>query len=69
MYQERFVVERTNAWMDAFRPFLNRFDVSIASWTAWHYIFAIVSCSKAFKEFKPLNDKFGIFLILPIMIR
>lgn len=41
MYQERYVVERTNAWMDAWRSFLNRFDKTMISWKAWHYIFAL----------------------------
>lgn len=38
MYQERFVVERTNAWMDSFRTLLIRQDTSISSWWAWHFI-------------------------------
>ena len=37
MYKQRFVVERSNAWMDFNRSFLIRFDTSIESWTAWHY--------------------------------
>lgn len=50
MYEERFVVERTNAWMDAFRSFLLRFDTSISSWTAWHYLFAIQSWLKQIEK-------------------
>ncbi|MEM1136991.1 MAG: transposase [Bacteroidota bacterium] len=46
MYQERYVVERTNAWQDAYRSLLNRFDTTLDSWTAWHYIFALVSWVK-----------------------
>lgn len=42
MYEQRFVIERTNAWMDNNRSILNRFDTSIQSWTAWHYIFSIL---------------------------
>lgn len=46
MYEERFVVERSNAWMDFNRSFLIRFDTSIQSWTAWHHIFAITQWAK-----------------------
>lgn len=46
MYKQRFIVERTNAWMDANRTFLIRFDTTIESWTAWHYIFSILQFSK-----------------------
>jgi transposase len=42
MYQERFVIERTNAWADSYRTLLVRDDTSNASWTAWHYLFAII---------------------------
>jgi transposase len=42
MYKERFVVERTNAWMDAHRSLLVRFDTTMASWTAWHDIYSML---------------------------
>ncbi|WP_430906593.1 transposase [Maribacter sp. 2-571] len=32
LYDQRYAVERTNAWMDSFRSLLNRFDTTIASW-------------------------------------
>lgn len=38
LYEQRFVVERTNAWVDAFKNLLVRFDTTNASWTAWHLI-------------------------------
>lgn len=41
LYKKRYVVERTNAWMDANRTLLVRHDTSIESWTAWHHIFCI----------------------------
>lgn len=41
MYKERYKIERSNAWMDAYRTFLNRFDTTMLSWQAWHYIFAL----------------------------
>ena len=50
MYQQRFVVERTNAWMDSYRSLLVRFDTSISSWTAWHYIFSILFWIKRFEK-------------------
>ena len=43
MYAERFVVERTNAWMDAYRSLLVRFDTTVESWTAWHDLYVIVA--------------------------
>ncbi len=46
MYKERYTVERTNAWMDAYRSLLNRFDTSWQSWNAWHCIFAICNWAK-----------------------
>ena len=46
MYRERFVVERNNAWQDAYRTLLNRFDTTLESWTAWHYIYSTVSWLK-----------------------
>ena len=42
MYDERFTIERTNAWMDNYRSFDLRFDKTIHSWHAWHYIFCII---------------------------
>lgn len=41
MYEERYTIERTNAWMDNYRSFGLRFDKTISSWHAWHYIFCI----------------------------
>lgn len=38
MYKERFVVERTNAWIDSFRTLLLRQDTTLDSWWAWHFI-------------------------------
>ncbi len=38
MYKERFVVERTNAWIDSCRSLLVRQDTTVSSWWAWHFI-------------------------------
>lgn len=42
-YKERFVIERTNAWMDAYRSLMHRFDTTVESWGAWHDIYCIVT--------------------------
>jgi transposase len=42
LYEERFVVERTNAWIDAFKNLLVRFDTTKSSWMAWHCLSFIV---------------------------
>jgi len=41
MYQQRFVVERTNAWMDNEKNLLVRQDTSVLSWNNWIILFAI----------------------------
>ena len=47
MYQKRYVVERTNAWMDSYRTLLLRQDTSLSSWVAWHHIFLIIQWIKS----------------------
>lgn len=32
LYKQRYIIERTNAWMDSFRSLLNRFDVTVSNW-------------------------------------
>lgn len=50
MYKERFVIERTNAWMDSFRSVLTRFDTTVSSWKGWNYLaFAVVFLKKFHK--------------------
>jgi len=47
VYQERYSIERTNAWMDSFRSILNRFDNS------FNYIaFPIIFLKKIYKNKK-----------------
>lgn len=41
MYEQRYIVERTNAWMDSYRTLVVRQDTSRESWIAWHYLFCI----------------------------
>ena len=54
LYDERYVIERTNAWMDNFRSLLNRFDTTIESWKGFNYLSFIVI---ALKKFKPKKFK------------
>lgn len=38
LYKCRYVIERTNAWIDAFKTLLVRFETSDVNWRAWHFI-------------------------------
>jgi transposase len=38
LYKERFVIERTNAWLDGFKGLLIRFEKKIKSWMAQHWL-------------------------------
>jgi transposase len=51
LYDERYSIERTNAWMDSYRSLLNRFDTTISSWKAFNYIAFIAIL------FKKINKK------------
>lgn len=43
IYNQRFVNERTFAWIDSFRTLLIRFDTLDSSWLNWHYLaFALI---------------------------
>lgn len=47
LYKERFVIERTNVWMDGFRSSLIRFGTTVSSWKGWSYLaFVVVSLKK-----------------------
>jgi len=54
LYDERYAVERTNAWMDSYRSLLNRFDTTNESWKGFNYLAFIVI---VLKEFKMKNKK------------
>jgi len=48
LYQERFAVERTNAWLDGFKALLVRFETSINSWLSLHYLaFCVIILRKS----------------------
>lgn len=50
MYKERWIIERTNAWMDAFRSIMNRFENTVSSWKRWNYLaFAVAFLKKIHK--------------------
>ena len=43
LYKERFSVERTNAWIDAFKSLLVRFETKSQTWMSLHYsAFALI---------------------------
>lgn len=43
LYKERFSVERTNAWIDAFKALLVRFETKSETWMSLHYLaFALI---------------------------
>lgn len=63
LYKGRWVVERTNAWMDGFRSILNRFDTTVTSWKGWNFLaFAIVFLKK-FHLFYSRRLLLGIVLL------
>lgn len=53
LYEERYAIERTNAWMDSFRTLLNRFDTTVTSWKGFNYLaFIIIALKKFYKQKK-----------------
>ena len=52
LYKDRYSIERTNAWMDSFRSVLNRFDVTVSSWTGFNYIAFMVILLKKLEKRK-----------------
>ena len=47
LYKERFVIERTNAWLDGFKGLLMRFEKKIQSWMTQHFMaFAVILLRK-----------------------
>lgn len=53
LYEQRYTIERTNAWMDSYRTLLNRFETTISSWTAFNYIaFITIFLKKIYKNKK-----------------
>lgn len=52
LYEQRYVIERTNAWMDSFRSLLNRFDTTLTSWKGFNFLAFIVIGLKKFYKLK-----------------
>lgn len=51
LYKERFAVERTNAWIDAFKSLLVRFETTTRNWISLHYLaFSIILLRKVHPE-------------------
>lgn len=53
LYKERYVIERSNAWMDSFRTLLLCHDTTASSWKGWNYLaFAVLLLKKIHKSQK-----------------
>jgi len=53
LYEQRYTIERTNAWMDSYRTLLNRFETTVSSWKAFNYIaFITIFLKKIYKNKK-----------------
>ncbi|WP_268225886.1 IS5 family transposase [Sinomicrobium oceani] len=53
LYEERYAIERTNAWMDSYRSLLNRFDTTTTSWKGFNYLaFMAIALKKFYKPKK-----------------
>lgn len=52
LYDQRYAVERTNAWMDSFRSLLNQFDTRTESWKGFNYLAFFVIALKKIKKRK-----------------
>lgn len=47
LYKERFVVERTNAWIDGFKNLLIRYETNAKHWLGLHYLaFSVILLRK-----------------------
>lgn len=55
LYNERYAVELTNAWMDSYRSLLNRFDTTTESWKGLNYLAFIVIAIKKFIKRKNIK--------------
>jgi transposase len=52
LYDERYSIERTNAWMDSFRSVLIRFDTTTSSWKGFNFLAFIVIGLRKFKQYQ-----------------
>lgn len=55
LYKERFVVERTNAWIDGFKNLIIRYETNEKHWLGLHYLaFSVILLRKTQKVIKKL---------------
>lgn len=54
LYDQRYAIERTNAWMDSYRSLLNRFDTTTESWGGFNYL---AFMAIALNKFNKKNNK------------
>ncbi len=50
LYEQRYAVERSNAWMDSYRSILNRFDTTTESWKGFNYLAFMAIALKKIKK-------------------
>jgi len=42
LYHQRYVIERTNAWLDGFKTLLVRYEVKVGTWMAAHFMAFVI---------------------------
>lgn len=53
LYKERYVIERANAWIDAFKALIVRFEFTVRNWMAFHFLaFTVIFLRKINKLMK-----------------
>ena len=53
LYKGRYVIERTNAWIDGFKALLIRFEFSVQNWVSLHLMaFSVILLHKVAKKTK-----------------
>jgi len=56
LYENRYTIERTNAWMDYCRTLINRFETTVSSWKPFNYITFFTIFLKKIYKLKSLDD-------------
>jgi hypothetical protein len=53
LYKGRYVIERTNAWIDGFKALLVRFEFLVQNWISLHLMaFSVILLRKVAKKIK-----------------
>jgi len=53
LYKGRYVIERTNAWIDGFKAILIRFEFLVQNWMSLHFMtFSVIFLRKINKKIK-----------------